>query len=60
MQINIAFGINDNYIQHCCCTIASILSNANSDDEYKFFIINETLTDKNKLNLESLKKIKNC
>lgn len=58
MQINIGFGINDKYCQHCAVTIASILANANDNDKYKFYIVYNKLSDENKTIIENLKNIK--
>lgn len=58
MQINIGFGINDKFCQHCACTMASILANASSKDDYTFFIVYDELSKKNIAKLKELKKIK--
>ncbi len=58
MQINVCFGINDNYCQHCACTIASILYNSNPKDKYNFHIISDYISEINKQKLESLKYIR--
>ena len=58
MQINIAFGINDKFCQHCACTIASVLANADENDDYHFFIIYDELSEENIKKFEKLKKIK--
>lgn len=58
MQINICFGISDNYCQHCACTIASILYNSNPKDKYNFYIISDYISDMNKKNFELLKHLR--
>lgn len=58
MEINVCFGINDNYCQHCACTIASILYNSNPKDKYNFHIISDFISDMNRQKLESLKYIR--
>jgi len=59
MEINICFGINDNYCQHCACTIASILYNSKPGDNYNFYIISDYISEVNKKNFESLKYLRN-
>lgn len=54
MQINVCFGINDNYCQHCACTIASILYNSNPKDKYSFYIISDYISDMNKQKIKAL------
>ena len=58
MQINIGFGINDEFCQHCACTMASILTNSDKNDDYKFFIVFDKLSEINKSKLTSLRKIR--
>lgn len=55
--IHIAFFINDKYACHCATTIVSILKNAKNEN-IKFHIINEDLSDQNKRKLNSLKSIR--
>lgn len=58
MNINICFGINNDYCQHCGVTIASILYNSNTKDNYNFFIITDYLSEENISLLEQLKSIR--
>ena len=58
MIINIGFGINDEFCQHCACAMASVLRNSDKSDEYNFYIVSEQLSDENINNLEKLKKIR--
>ncbi|MGN0017872.1 MAG: glycosyltransferase family 8 protein [Candidatus Gastranaerophilaceae bacterium] len=56
--IHIAFTINDAYMHHLATTMASILSNANPDDKFYFYVINANdISYKNKQRIEKLKKI---
>lgn len=58
-KIHIFFAINDNYAQHLCVTIASILKNSTPLDEFCFYILNKgDLTVANKTIIESLKGVK--
>ena len=61
MDINICFGLNDSYSQHCGCTMASILynSNHNSNDNFNFYIISDYISEENKKRIEQLKFIRN-
>lgn len=59
-NINICFGVTDNYSQHAGCTIASILLNASKEDKYNFYIMSDYINPKNKQYFEDLKKIKDC
>lgn len=58
MEINICFGLNDEYCQHCACTIASILYNSDKEDDYNIHILTDYISDKNKKRLDSLKSIR--
>lgn len=58
MKINICFGINDKYCQHCACTIASILYNSNPKDKYTFYIISNFISEQNKMMIKSLTHIR--
>ena len=46
-NISVAFTINNNYAQHCCVAIISILTN-NSTSNFSFYIISDDLTDETK------------
>ncbi len=59
-SINIAFAADENYIQPMSVVIASILKNANSDDNLKFYILCNDVSDSSKKKLMNLKKIKDC
>ncbi|WP_413852577.1 glycosyltransferase family 8 protein [Candidatus Ruminimicrobium bovinum] len=58
MQINICLSSDNNYAQHLTVTIASILKNANTDDELFFFIFDGGITSDNKEKILKLKEIK--
>lgn len=55
--IEIVFSSDNNYVQHLAVTIASILLNNKSKYSYRFHILDGGITDKNKSNIEKLKKI---
>lgn len=59
MEINICFGISDEYSQHCACTMASILYNSKPQDKYHFYIITNYISKYNQKCLKSLRYIKN-
>lgn len=57
--MDIAFTISDNYSCHLATTLASILTNANKEDDFSFYILNAgDITPDNKRRIEKLKKIK--
>lgn len=58
MEINICFGINNEYCQHCACTMASILYNSNPQDKYHFYIITNYISQFNRECLKSLNYIR--
>ena len=58
-KINIVFATDDNYVQHLCCAIASLLENKNKKDNLCIFILNSGLTEENINNIEKLKSIQN-
>lgn len=58
MNINICFSSDNNYVQHLCVAIASILKNAGKDDDLSFFIFDGGINDDNKNNILKLKTIK--
>lgn len=58
MEINICFGIDNNFCQHCGVTIASILLNSNPEDNYNINIITDYISQENIKALESLKRIR--
>ena len=54
-NINICYAVDSNYVPHMCCSMASILSNANPNDVYNFYILENGIPQKDKHNIESLK-----
>ena len=49
MNINIAFASDDNFCQHLCTAICSIMENSSTEDFYNVFILdNDKISDKNK------------
>ena len=42
-SINVCFACDKNYIKHTSVTAASILKNANADDNLSFYIIHDGL-----------------
>lgn len=58
-SINIVFACDNNYAQHLCVSMASILLNGKNDFYYKFFILDGGISEKNKNKIKSLNYIKN-
>ena len=58
--INICLSSDDNYAKHAGVVIASILYNANSDDNLIISILDGGISEKYKNEILSLKSIKNC
>ena len=49
MNINIAFASDDNFCQHLCIAICSIMENSSIEDFYNIFVLdNDKISDKNK------------
>lgn len=57
-KIHIVLSTDNNYFRHLLTTIVSILINANSSDKFVFYILDGGISEENKYNLKSLKKIK--
>lgn len=57
-KINVCLTCDNNYAKYAGVTIASILENANEDDELNFFIISTDISQENKENIQKLEKIK--
>lgn len=60
ITVPVVFNIDENYVQHLCCVIASILKNAKSDETFNFYIINSELSDNSKNKINSMKKSGKC
>lgn len=58
-EIVIFFTIDNKFAKYCSVTIASILANSNSDENFIFGILSSDLSEKSKNNIRKLKKIKN-
>ena len=56
--IHIACSIDNNYVQHCAVLIASILK-TNPNVAFHFHVLDGGITQKSKLKIEKLKKLKN-
>ena len=59
MKINICMAFDDNYAKYGAVTIASVLKNADKDDELCFYILDGGINQCNKEKINDLKKIKN-
>lgn len=59
-NINVCIACDDNYAQHAGVLIASILFNANQDDNLSFFILDGGIKKNNVAQINKLKSIKNC
>lgn len=59
-KINVCLACDDNYARHAGVVIASILANANSEDELTFYVLDGGILDENKNRILELKSIKNC
>lgn len=59
-KINVCVACDDNYSKYAGVVIASILHNANSDDELCFYILDGGISDEHKSGIISLKSIKDC
>lgn len=57
--MHIFFTINDNYTQHLCVLIASILKNSTTLDDFHFYVLHDgCLSEFSKNNIKSLRNIK--
>jgi len=54
-EINIAFGVTEDWLEHTYVTMCSILSHAVKNDEYKFFILSNITEEKFNKNFEKIK-----
>lgn len=59
-NINICLSCDNNYSKYAGVVIASILSNANREDDLNIFILDGGISDENKQNIISLSTIKPC
>ena len=58
MHINISYGVTKDWLQYAQISIASILKNANIDDEYTFYIVCNNCDEEDKKLFEKLDIIK--
>ncbi len=58
-DIDIFFASDDNYAQHMCVAMTSILINSLPVETFNFHILDGGISDKNKKQIEKIKKIKN-
>lgn len=59
-RINVCLSSDDNYAKYAGVVIASVLSNADKNDDLHFYILDGGITEDNKSKISSLKSIKNC
>lgn len=60
MKINVCLSLDNTYIKQLICTLLSILRNANNDDYFNFFILQNNLSIEDKDKITELVKTKNC
>ncbi len=58
-EYNICYSLDSAYAEQLAVSVASILKNADVDDNINFYILDGGLTEKDKAEIESLKNIKN-
>lgn len=58
-QMEIFFACDNNFVQHLCVAITSILKNSLPNENFNFYILDGGITNSNKIKILSLKKIKN-
>ena len=59
-MINVCLACDDNYAKYAGVVIASVLANANKNDELCFYILDGGIKNKNKEKISQLKSIKDC
>ena len=59
-NINICVSCDDNYSKYAGVLIASVLSNADRDDNLNIYILDGGISDEHKSEILSLKSIKDC
>jgi lipopolysaccharide biosynthesis glycosyltransferase/predicted O-methyltransferase YrrM len=58
--MDIFFGADNNYAQHLCITLTSILFNSKKEESFNFYILTDNLDDEIKRKIEEVKNIKPC
>lgn len=59
-MINVCISCDDNYAKYAGVVIASILLNAQEDDDLNFYILDGGISDNAKIRIERLKQIRDC
>ena len=59
-KINLCLSCDDNYAKYAGVVVASVLANANADDNLKIYILDGGISDDKKEKILSLASIKNC
>lgn len=59
-MINVGIACDENYSKYAGVVIASILSNANQEDDLSFYILTDGLSEKIQADIFKLKEIKDC
>ncbi len=59
-KINVCVSCDDNYAKYAGVVIASVLYNADSDDDLFFYVLDGGITDENKNKILSLTSIRQC
>ena len=58
VDINIVFGVDDNYITQLATLIISILLNSSKECNFNFYVLNTGIKEENKKKLETIKNIR--
>jgi len=59
-KINVCFSCDDNYAKYAGVALTSILYNAKEQDDLAIYILDGGISEENKINILSLKSIKEC
>lgn len=59
-EINVCLACDNNYAKYAGVVIASTLANSNQDDDLSFYILDGGIEEEKKLEISSLKSIKDC
>ena len=57
-RMSIVFACSDSYVPHVGTAMTSILMNADKDDKFDFYILQDDISEENKQKFEDLKRIK--
>ncbi len=58
--MDIFFASDDKFSQHLCTAMASILVNSLSFENFRFYVLDGGISNKNKAKIEKIKQIKDC